>query len=439
MAKVAHASPTKGFFVHMITKDISLEACILDLLDNSLDGARGQLHRQGQQPNAPGGYEGFHVELTLDRERFTISDNCGGIPVEDAVNYAFHFGRREDADPEAPYAIGLYGIGMKRAILKMGETILVHSSTVDEAFSVPINVKKWLRDDDRWDFTLRELAPDAVAGTCIEVRRLYDGIAAEMNDPLFRDDLVEAIARDYSFFLLNGFRIAINGIDVQPYRFALRSGGDFEPINTQFSEDGVEVRLVAGFASPPQDDIEPEARPVMDPDYLGWFVICNDRVVLAADKTKETIWGNEFPVWHPQYNGFMGLAFFTSANPGALPWTTTKRGVDASNPVFRRAQTEMKNATRPFLQYTQQRKESLDAAKAAEANARPTAIADLTFRPAMALPKLNVPRVRLATIQYKRPLAEVAKVAESLGDRNLSFKDVGIRTFEFYLKEFAED
>ena len=33
------ANPTKAFFVTMITRDITLEDCILDLIDNSVDGA----------------------------------------------------------------------------------------------------------------------------------------------------------------------------------------------------------------------------------------------------------------------------------------------------------------------------------------------------------------------------------------------------------------
>ena len=35
----AIANPTKEFFVTMITRDITLEDCILDLIDNSVDGA----------------------------------------------------------------------------------------------------------------------------------------------------------------------------------------------------------------------------------------------------------------------------------------------------------------------------------------------------------------------------------------------------------------
>jgi hypothetical protein len=35
----AVAAPTKQFFVSMLTRDISLEDAILDLIDNCLDGA----------------------------------------------------------------------------------------------------------------------------------------------------------------------------------------------------------------------------------------------------------------------------------------------------------------------------------------------------------------------------------------------------------------
>ena len=45
-AKV-EAFPTKAFFVRMITRDISLEDCILDLIDNSVDGAWSQ---EGSRP-----------------------------------------------------------------------------------------------------------------------------------------------------------------------------------------------------------------------------------------------------------------------------------------------------------------------------------------------------------------------------------------------------
>jgi hypothetical protein len=47
----AIANPTKEFFVTMITRDITLEDCILDL-DNSVDGA---WRRAGSMPNRGSG------------------------------------------------------------------------------------------------------------------------------------------------------------------------------------------------------------------------------------------------------------------------------------------------------------------------------------------------------------------------------------------------
>ena len=35
---VIHADPSKEFFIDMLTRDISLSECVLDLLDNSVHG-----------------------------------------------------------------------------------------------------------------------------------------------------------------------------------------------------------------------------------------------------------------------------------------------------------------------------------------------------------------------------------------------------------------
>ena len=39
MDNIIQGNPTKGFFIEMITRDISIKDAILDLLDNSIDGA----------------------------------------------------------------------------------------------------------------------------------------------------------------------------------------------------------------------------------------------------------------------------------------------------------------------------------------------------------------------------------------------------------------
>ncbi|KJV41509.1 hypothetical protein [Brevundimonas sp. KM4] len=44
----ANANPSKSFFIAMLTRDIDLVDCILDLLDNSVDGIGQVARREGR-------------------------------------------------------------------------------------------------------------------------------------------------------------------------------------------------------------------------------------------------------------------------------------------------------------------------------------------------------------------------------------------------------
>lgn len=124
MAKTAQGFPTKEFFVGMLTRDIELNDAILDLLDNCLDGVVRQ--KKGLTTrDTPDFYNGFYSKITITDTSFTIEDNCGGIPMEVAEKYAFRMGRSaEKSDDELP-TVGIYGIGMKRAIFKIGRSAVV--------------------------------------------------------------------------------------------------------------------------------------------------------------------------------------------------------------------------------------------------------------------------------------------------------------------------
>src|SRR6476619_4082989 len=92
------ASPVKSFFVTMLTRDITLEEAILDLLDNCVDGIlRSDLpdHKK-KKP-----YTGYEASIDCNGDSFTISDNCGGIPWS-LHNYAFRMGRDKDRAADAP-------------------------------------------------------------------------------------------------------------------------------------------------------------------------------------------------------------------------------------------------------------------------------------------------------------------------------------------------
>jgi hypothetical protein len=438
MPEKADARPTKEFFVNMITKDIQLDACILDLLDNCLDGANSSIANRANEPGEK--YEEYWAEITISEDEFKIRDNCGGISIEEAKNYAFRFGRRPDAPAEAAYSIGLYGIGMKRAIFKMGRTIDIQSSTANEAFKVPINVGAWLGAPD-WDFDLEPKDPMEAAGTTIQINDLYDEIKEEFGDQVFINKLRSSIARDYSIFLQNGFTVKVNGENVTPYEFKLRSSDQFVPVRREYDDDSIHIEITAGMAGLPADDVSPEslATALDEVDYYGWFVLCNDRVVIAADKSSDTVWGDEhFPGWHPQYNGFIGFVSFRSQRAELLPWTTTKRQIDLDDPAYRRAVIVMKEVTRQYIDYTNQRKANLDQAKQLERQTTPIPVMTIERRSTMGLPRLT-PMLDVATINYQKPRRDVRKVAEALGNASMTNRQVGIDTFNYYYKTHVED
>ncbi|WP_198020990.1 ATP-binding protein [Mesorhizobium sp. LNJC391B00] len=205
----AIANPTKTFFVRMITRDITLEDCILDLIDNSIDGAWSS---EGSRPMGLAeevDLSKYRIDIEALEDSFCIVDNCGGMTLNAAINHAFSFGRQALEEHE-DYSIGVYGIGMKRAIFKIGGEINIRSTYLErngtrQSFVVPINVTEWLKNDvPPWDFDLEESDPLPSNGVEITISELTDGAKAAFASPAFLQNLRRTISRDYSLHLNRG-------------------------------------------------------------------------------------------------------------------------------------------------------------------------------------------------------------------------------------------
>src|SRR5215469_11597966 len=70
------AEPTKEFFVSMLVRDIELIPALVDLVDNSVDGAR---RLRGSDR-----FDGLYVRIDATPDMFRIQDNCGGIAINTA-------------------------------------------------------------------------------------------------------------------------------------------------------------------------------------------------------------------------------------------------------------------------------------------------------------------------------------------------------------------
>lgn len=200
----ADASPAKRFFIYMLVKDIELVPSVVDLVDNSVDAARARLgaasasttaavpddgrqaiDAMAEQAAARPDMSEFWIHVTATPDRFEIRDNGGGIPLDTAERYAFRFGRPEDF-PGSPLAVGQFGVGMKRALFKLGTRFKVSSISDGSRFELPVDVDEWARDlDSRWQFVFSEAdrdyapAPTDVLGTTIEVDRLHDSVSED--------------------------------------------------------------------------------------------------------------------------------------------------------------------------------------------------------------------------------------------------------------------
>ncbi|EEU2771257.1 ATP-binding protein, partial [Escherichia coli] len=207
----ADFSPSKRFFVSMLTRDIDLNDAILDLLDNCVDGALRTI-KDTKKTSKP--YEGFYAKLTINKDVFIIEDNCGGIP-KSFREYAFKMGRPHQKEEENEGTVGVYGIGMKRAIFKMGRDCSIQSNNPDGAFTVDIT-PDWI-DGDGWKIPMHESDYDNKnpTGTTIEIKKLHSNVAQKFNESTYLTDLFLQIKHSLSFIIQKGFKIELNGVVVE--------------------------------------------------------------------------------------------------------------------------------------------------------------------------------------------------------------------------------
>ncbi|HET7455312.1 MAG TPA: ATP-binding protein [Solirubrobacterales bacterium] len=444
--KRVDATPARRFFVAMLIRDIELIPAIIDLVDNSADGAKRLRTEPGDDR-----YEGLEVEVEVSPERFKIEDNCGGMSVELARNYAFKFGRSEDTI--GPIGeVGQFGIGMKRALFKMGEFFEVTSATETSRFTLPVEVKAWTEEDNTdWSFEFDEVEEDIEiddenVGTNIEVNKLHEFVAEVFGQEAFVNRLRKDLATRELRLLQQGLTIKVNGQELIAQAPMLLAGDEFTPVHLEreleVDEGSIEMKLWAGLAEPrsgeDDDDVDDGEKYRSDPP-AGWYLFCNDRLLLYADKGRLTGWGAEAAAYHPQYSRFRGYVLL-EGDASLMPWNTTKTGVDEDSRAFRLVQNEMFDALQKVQAVInrlkkERRQPDEDARPAISAleRAEPKPLLDLPSSPSFKVPEpAPDPPPTAQWIRYQVELGDFERVAESVGSDTPS--EVGRSTFDWYLR-----
>ncbi len=445
----AAAYPRKNFFIQMFTKDISLEDCLLDLIDNSIDGLiRSQslklsaisrtVFSRGAHPK-PRIRDLPRVTVEYSDQSIRIEDNCGGIDWDYARTEAFNFGHA--ADWKRGY-LGAYGVGLKRALFKLGDRFHIDSRTVANGFTCELNVSEWVQRDNAiedWRLPLvrQRRAPSAKsAGTSIKVTRLHEEVKMRLNSGTIDEAVYRSISQTYAFFLRTYVRVVVNGREVEPFDVPIAKPTGGTPSFEEFVQDKVKVRIFATIAGA-------DATGRLSQELAGWYVVCNGRVVLAADKSEVSGWGvGPTPTYQPKHRGFVGLVFFEAQDPRLLPWTTTKRALNGESAVYLRVRGRMASAARPVISFLNKQYPSEADDEPAERrimrNGKRTSVGALVSRGGSSFSAPSARRKTAKTttrVQYDAENSELEKVRKHLRKPRMGANRIGEHTFQYFLEE----
>jgi len=430
-----NAFPTKEFFIEMLVRDVDLIPAIIDLIDNCSDGV---IREKGDKD-----YSGYRVHIDADDHEFKISDNCGGIGIALARDCAFRFGKTPSAEI-LKHSVGRAGIGMKRALFKMGNHFIVDSTTRNSHFKIDVKVDEWRKDEDNWNFDWKEIDEEKhdekEVGTRIEISELYEGVSQDLALPPVISQIKDEIKIRHREIIEKGLEIKLNQFILSSVPAVLhestkiRSAHRYNQWQTKTGKK-VKVNIYTGIGkSVPAD--------------AGWYVYCNGRLVLESDQSAVTGWSElsepAMPKYHNQFSRFRGYLFFDGDDPATLPWNTSKTGIDEGNEIYRKAKLEMTEMMRPVIDFLN----AVDAEKDIPEGKRPLEellkktepkeISTISILRDFKCPKsVSASREANTKIRYERSSRKVERAKKILGVR--SAKEVGEKTFDIFYKESGEE
>ena len=313
---LANARPETRLFLSLITRDISLADAFLDIIDNSINAA---LEPLADRLKTADDYQRLlansrikpkvKIEITVGTASIVVSDNASGISASMAQEHVFKFGRAS-AYVHKSDRLSVYGIGLKRAMFKCGNKIDMVSDHKEGGFELKLDAREWAKDaGDHWTFPITTRSPEkSKTGTRLAISELHDDVLRRLGDGLFLSQLRDRISRTYSVFIGRVVDIVLNKHAVEKESFDLAENYASE----KFKWNGVSCNVTAGLAA--------STGTLFRDRNAGWFVLCNGRTVLYADKSPLTGWGGAglLPIFQPKHRPFLGTVFFVFRRSGIV-------------------------------------------------------------------------------------------------------------------------
>ena len=330
-----------SYLQSVLTKDISPMECVYDLVDNSVDAIRDCVMSTAAWARDPYGlpasYHGHTVNLSLKEQEVAISDDGTGIATEILSSRALVTG----AFSEHRFGIGRFGLGLKRALLKLGERYEIKSDTGETAFVLNLS-KRELSGSGIWHAS--KFYSKRSRFTSVRVSDLSAGIWHELGSANRLDEVRKNLSRRYGLYIRKGLRLTLNGTPVPDFGPQIRQIGPIHPSTHHTrSPEGVDIYIDSGMHEHYRLTSErgyDRALIASLTDQFGWYFVCNDRIVKAASHDNELGWTGR---WHQEYYGFVGWVRFVAESPEALPWDTKKTVIDSNSDTFRHISRELQS------------------------------------------------------------------------------------------------
>lgn len=329
-----------GYLQSALTKDITTLECIFDLIDNCIDAARDMMLDNPaiafDHYGLPASYRGYSISLHFGSDWIAIFDNALGIDENTLANRTL----RPGTESAHRFGIGRFGIGLKRALMKLGKRYHISTDTGRQASRV-----EFRREQLGGEQLLGQRKPSrGKAKTLILLSELESMVTHEISSTNWKETALKELSRRYGLFASKGLAIFLNGTRVPPFGPGIRDAGPVSHQTEADEIDGVRIFVDAGMHAEYRISDEYDYDKAVNKsltDQYGWYFVCNDRIVEVATHSKSLGWT---ATWHQEYYGFVGWVRFVSedlSGRGDLPWDTKKTSINPYSPKFLRIASKL--------------------------------------------------------------------------------------------------
>ncbi len=290
---------TKDFAIIAMKKDITTRLAIFDLIDNSIEAA-----------STLGNIRGHQIKINTEDNKFSIKDDCGGFNPK-VIHEIFKIGGHGDKTNG-------FGVGMKRAIIKLGNKADIFSYNIDESYQIPFNVEKWGTNDD-WSLEIKKLskAKRRTYGVEIYLDKLDDEVIKFFKKGEY-NNLSRDISRRYRMFLDAGIEIILNGKKIKPYR--IKDEPDkISPKYVIQNNINVQVKLYSTIGINEEN---------------GWDIFINRRCICETNKSTDVQWSRTKQERGYSYRNFRGEVLIEILDTSDLPLNSTKEKLDFNSELM---------------------------------------------------------------------------------------------------------